>query len=113
MISVPNALKDRVSDLARPSAKDAPHYIPGTIAIAACMGVETITIICWKLWLMYVNKKKAKAIAAMGISQEEAERRGQELGAEDVTDMKNPYFVYVVLPDSRSAGTDEGISYSM
>ncbi len=75
--------------------QDAPHYIPGTIVMAACMGCLVIVIIVWKFWLMYVNKKKAKAIAAMGISPEEAEKRGQELGAKDVTDLKNPYSVYV------------------
>ena len=57
------------------------------------MAVETLDIICWKLWLVYQNKKRAKAISEMGISSEEAERKGQELGAEDVTDLKNPFFV--------------------
>ncbi|WVQ81400.1 hypothetical protein IAT38_003524 [Cryptococcus sp. DSM 104549] len=74
-------------------AKDAPHYIPGTITIAACMGVELATIIIWRLWLGYCNRKKARAVAAMGLTPEEIERRGQELGAEDTTDMKNPFFV--------------------
>ena len=75
--------------------KDAPHYIPGTIVMAACMAALVIVIIIWKFWLLYINRKKARIVAEMGISVEEAERRGQELGAKDVTDLKNPYFVYV------------------
>ncbi|EAL19236.1 hypothetical protein CNBH3350 [Cryptococcus deneoformans B-3501A] len=75
-------------------AKDAPHYIPGTIAIACCMGVEFATIVIWRIWLEYCNRKKTRAIAEMGLSEEEIEKRGQELGAEDTTDMKNPFFIY-------------------
>nr|XP_031861390.1 uncharacterized protein CI109_002994 [Kwoniella shandongensis]KAA5528462.1 hypothetical protein CI109_002994 [Kwoniella shandongensis] len=77
-------------------AKDAPHYIPGTIAIAACMGVEFITIIFWRLWLVYCNNKKRRAWEAEGLSLEDRERRAQELGAEDTTDVKNPYFIYAM-----------------
>jgi len=65
--------------------KDAPHYIPGTIIMSACMGVEVLFIIVWKFWLMYANNKKTKIIAAMGISVKESERRGRELGAADVS----------------------------
>lgn len=57
------------------------------------MGAETLTIICWRLWLVYQNNKKTKAIIAQGLTSEEVDRRGQELGSEDVTDMKNPYFL--------------------
>ncbi|KAK8870126.1 hypothetical protein IAR55_000696 [Kwoniella newhampshirensis] len=74
-------------------AKDAPHYIPGTIAIAACMGVEFITIFIWRCWLVYCNKKKTDAMTASGMTQQEIERKAQELGAEDTTDVRNPYFM--------------------
>lgn len=73
--------------------KDAPHYISGTIVMSACMGVLVIVIIIWKFWLIYINRKKARKVAEMGISAKEAERKGQELGASDVTDLKNPFFV--------------------
>ena len=73
--------------------KDAPHYIPGTVIMSACMGALVLAIIAWKFWLMYVNKKRAKQIAEMGLSAQEVEQRGQELGAKDVTDLKNPFFV--------------------
>ncbi|WVQ86238.1 hypothetical protein IAT38_008406 [Cryptococcus sp. DSM 104549] len=74
-------------------SKDAPHYIPGTIVIAACMGVELVTIVIWRLYLGWVNRKKERAIAEMGLTPEEIERKGQELGAEDTTDIQNPFFL--------------------
>ncbi|GFZ45616.1 hypothetical protein JCM24511_03344 [Saitozyma sp. JCM 24511] len=74
-------------------AKDAPHYIPGTITMAVCMAAEVLTIVVWKFWLVYKNKQRAQAIAAEGLSPEEVDRKGQELGALDVTDLKNPYFM--------------------
>lgn len=57
------------------------------------MGVEFATIVIWRIWLEYCNRKKTRAIAEMGLSEEEIEKRGQELGAEDTTDMKNPFFM--------------------
>ncbi|RSH87150.1 hypothetical protein EHS25_003641 [Saitozyma podzolica] len=74
--------------------KDAPHYIPGTIACAACMGGALILIVLWRFWLVYQNRKKDEEVAAMGLTKAEEERRGQELGAQDVTDLKNPFFKY-------------------
>ncbi|WVR08946.1 hypothetical protein IAU60_006005 [Kwoniella sp. DSM 27419] len=74
--------------------KDAPHYIPGTIAIAACMGVECITILVWRYYLVWINHRKAQKVAEMGLTPEEIARRGQELGAQDTTDMQNPFFQY-------------------
>lgn len=62
--------------------------------MAATMGVSCINIVIWRLWLVYQNRKRDKAVAAMGISTEEADRRGRELGAQDVTDVDNPYFRY-------------------
>lgn len=73
-------------------AKDAPRYIPGTIVMAVCMAVEVATIFSWRCWLVYQNKKKDAEIAQMGLTAEEIERRGQEMGANDITDMKNPFF---------------------
>ncbi|KAK4689702.1 MFS transporter, ACS family, allantoate permease, partial [Tremellales sp. Uapishka_1] len=75
-------------------AKDAPHYIPGTIAIAACMGVEFLNNLCWRFWLVYQNKKKLAHMVTMNMTTEAMEIKAQELGAEDVTDKQNPYFIY-------------------
>lgn len=75
---------------------DAPRYIPGTIAIAICVGVEFFAILAWKFWLVYQNRSKARQIQAMNLTEEEKEKQGQILGAEDTTDMKNPFFVYAM-----------------
>lgn len=56
------------------------------------MGGALILIVLWRFWLVYQNRKKDEAVAAMGLTQAEEERRGQELGAQDVTDLKNPFF---------------------
>jgi hypothetical protein len=77
-------------------ASDAPHYIPGTTVMAVCMGVEVGILAIWRLWLVRCNRKKTAAWAAEGLTTEEVERRGQEMGAEDITDRKNPYFTYAM-----------------
>ncbi|ORX40473.1 major facilitator superfamily domain-containing protein [Kockovaella imperatae] len=74
--------------------KDAPHYVPGVITMSTTMGVSCLVITLWRLYLVRQNKKKAEIVAAMGLTPEEAERRGQELGAQDVTDVDNPFFRY-------------------
>lgn len=63
------------------------------IAIACCMGVEFATLIIWRIYLQYCNRKKTRAIAEMGLSEEEITKKGQALGAEDATDMGNPFFL--------------------
>ena len=79
--------------LTAPQANTAPHYIPGTIAAAILMAAGALDIALWRLWLMRENRRKRRAIEAEGISPEEIERRARELGAQDVTDRKNPYFL--------------------
>ncbi|ORY30170.1 major facilitator superfamily domain-containing protein [Naematelia encephala] len=77
-------------------SRDAPHYTHGVTIIAILMAIEFITIVVWRFWLVHVNRKKAKAIELEGLSSEEVERRAQELGSQDVTDRKNPYFSYAL-----------------
>ena len=72
--------------------KNAPHYIPGTTILAVFIGVDALVIFAWRFYLVWANKRKDHEVAKMSISQEEAERRGQELGAQDVTDLRNPFF---------------------
>lgn len=43
---------------------------------------------------MWQNKKRERAARESGISPEEMERMGREMGEQDVTDLKNPYFRY-------------------
>ena len=73
--------------------QDAPHYIPGTTVIAALMGVDMIWITVWRFYLVWMNKKRAKQVAEMNLTDEEIKRQGEELGAKDVTDLKNPFFM--------------------
>ena len=74
------------------TAKDAPHYVPGVITMSVAMIANTVVIVFWRLWLVYQNRRRSKIVAEMGLTTEEAERRGQELGAQDVTDVDNPFF---------------------
>lgn len=74
--------------------KDAPQYIPGTIGASICLGMEFLTICAWRGWYMWQNKKRERAARESGISPEEMERMGREMGEQDVTDLKNPYFRY-------------------
>lgn len=69
--------------------------------MAVAMGAQALVIIIWRVWLVRQNKKKAKEVEAMNITPEEAERRGQEMGARDVTDIQNPFFKYA-LADARA-----------
>lgn len=45
---------------------------------------------------MWENRRRERIVLSMGISKEEQERRGKELGEQDVTDMKNIYFRYTM-----------------
>lgn len=58
------------------------------------MGVDILLLLVWRYYLVWQNKTRAAKIAEMGISAEEAERRGQIEGAKDVTDTKNIFFRY-------------------
>ncbi|KAK8864563.1 hypothetical protein IAR55_001813 [Kwoniella newhampshirensis] len=71
----------------------APRYIPGTIGCAICLGAEVVLILLWRVYLVYANRKKRNALDAQGLTEEEIARRGEALGKEDTTDLKNPYFL--------------------
>lgn len=76
--------------------KDAPRYVSGTIACSVCFALEVIVILAWRGWYMWENRRRERIVQSMGISKEEQERRGRELGAQDVTDMNNVYFRYTM-----------------
>lgn len=69
--------------------------------MAVAMGAQALVIIAWRYWLVRQNRKKAQEVAEMNLSEAEAERRGQEMGAMDVTDIKNPFFRSVGLQVSQ------------
>lgn len=76
--------------------KDAPQYLPGTIGAATCCGLECILICLWRGYYMWQNRRRDRLATASGLSKEEQERVGREMGERDVTDMKNPYFRYTM-----------------
>ncbi|KAJ5570336.1 MFS general substrate transporter [Penicillium hispanicum] len=76
--------------------KDAPRYVSGTITCCVCFALEAIIILLWRIWYMWENRRRDLLAAESGISKEEQERRGRELGEKDVTDLKNPYFRYTM-----------------
>lgn len=45
---------------------------------------------------MWQNKKRDRMAAESGISKEEQERLGREMGEQDITDLQNPYFRYTM-----------------
>jgi MFS transporter, ACS family, allantoate permease len=77
-------------------SKDAPRYIPGTIGAAICLGAEFLLIVSWRLYYVWQNHRRAKKAAEDGVSKEEQERLGREMGERNVTDLQNPYFRYTM-----------------
>ncbi|EKD18366.1 uncharacterized protein L3040_006759 [Drepanopeziza brunnea f. sp. 'multigermtubi'] len=76
--------------------KDAPQYVPGTIGASVCLGLEFVCIVAWRGWYMWQNSKRDRVAAESGITKEKQERLGRELGEQDVTDLRNPYFRYTM-----------------
>jgi ACS family allantoate permease-like MFS transporter len=68
--------------------------VPGTIGAAVSFGIQFVLIVCWRLYYVWQNKRRDKKAAESGISKEEQERLGRELGETDTTDLQNPHFRY-------------------
>ncbi|KAK8062293.1 major facilitator superfamily transporter [Apiospora hydei] len=77
-------------------AKDAPRYVPGTTACGICFGLEFLLIVVWRVLLVMRNKRRAKRLQELGISEEERVERGKQLGEQDATDFENIYFRYTM-----------------
>ncbi|PIA99779.1 putative transporter [Cercospora beticola] len=75
-------------------SKDEPRYVPGTIGACACLGLEFVLICTWRLYYVWQNRKRDKAAVVSGISKEEQERMGREMGEQNMTDLQNPHFRY-------------------
>ncbi|KAJ9156528.1 MFS general substrate transporter [Pleurostoma richardsiae] len=73
---------------------DAPRYVKGTVACCIALGLETVLLVLWRLWYMYENRRRDRLAAESGLSKEEQERLGREMGEKDLTDWQNPYFRY-------------------
>ncbi|KAJ7119657.1 hypothetical protein C8R44DRAFT_878066 [Mycena epipterygia] len=57
-----------------------------------CFGLEFMLIIAWQYYYIWQNKRRDAAAAASGVSAEEQEAIGREMGELNVTDLKNPHF---------------------
>lgn len=75
---------------------DAPRYIPGTTGASICLAAEFILICSWRGYYVWQNWRRDKAAAENGISKEEQEKLGRELGERNVTDLQNPHFRYTM-----------------
>lgn len=73
---------------------DAPSYVKGTIAMCIALALEAVVLLLWRFWYMYENKRRDRIAAESGLSKEEQERLGWEMGEKDITDWENPYFRY-------------------
>ncbi|KAL0258325.1 hypothetical protein SLS55_007501 [Diplodia seriata] len=73
---------------------DAPRYIPGTIGASVALGAEFVLICAWRVYYVRQNKIRDRAAAESGVSEEERERVGRQMGEGDVTDLGNPHFRY-------------------
>lgn len=90
-------------------AKDAPRYIPGTIACAVCFGLEFCLLLIWRVVLVLRNRRRDKVMLGDGLTEEERTRRAKEMGEGDVTDFENPYvsaLFFVVVSNSGDDGVD-------
>lgn len=101
--SVRFAHKGPMRDISEPwltwctvKSKDGPRYIPGTVGSCVALGIEFLLIVSWRYYYVWQNWKRDKAAAASGISKEEQERIGQELGEQNCTDLENPHFRYTM-----------------
>lgn len=78
------------------TANEAPKYTRGTIACAACFGLEFFLILTWRCVLVRRNKKRDARLREEGLTEEDRIRKGKELGEQDYTDFENPYFRYTL-----------------
>ncbi|TFK53036.1 MFS general substrate transporter [Heliocybe sulcata] len=77
-------------------AQDAPKYTNGTIACAVCFALEFLLLCCWRIIYVLRNRRRDKAMATDGLTEEQRSRLGKELGEKDTTDFENPYFRYTM-----------------
>lgn len=76
--------------------KDAPRYVPGTIGASVCQGLAVVLNLAWREWYVWQNRTRDKRAAEEGITKEEQERLGREMGEKDLTDLQNPHFRYTL-----------------
>ncbi|KAL1664346.1 major facilitator superfamily domain-containing protein [Schizophyllum commune] len=82
-------------------SQDAPTYTPGVIGCCICFGLELLIIAAWRTILVLRNRRRDRAQATDGLTNEERERLGKINGEKDLTDFENPYVSLVISKASR------------
>ncbi|RDW61677.1 hypothetical protein BP5796_11569 [Coleophoma crateriformis] len=72
----------------------APKYISGLTACAILYGLEILIMISWRCYYVWINKKRDRQVAAMGLTADERERQGHLNAEMDKTDTENIHFRY-------------------
>ncbi|KAI8626315.1 MFS general substrate transporter [Xylariaceae sp. FL1651] len=75
---------------------DAPRYIRGLTASGILYGIAFFSLVLWRMYYIWENRRRAKIIEEMGISPEESERLGKLNAEADMTDQDNIHFKYQV-----------------
>lgn len=75
-------------------SEQAPKYTGGVIAMLTCYGVALVLIFVYRLYLVYLNKKKAKELAQYRAEQGTSTDDALVDEFRDQTDFENPRFVY-------------------
>lgn len=76
--------------------QDAPRYVVGTIVCSVCFALQAVVILCWRLYYMWENRRRDRLMVERGISNEERERLGKQLGEQGKTDRENIYIRYAM-----------------
>jgi ACS family allantoate permease-like MFS transporter len=73
-------------------AKQAPGYLSGKVSIVATLAAECLVVVALRFYNDWLNRKNQKQLAGMG--EEEKREMRDKIAFADVTDRKNPFFVY-------------------
>lgn len=75
---------------------DAPRYVGGTTGACICLGSEFVLICAWRAYYVWQNRRRDKAALASGLSKEQQEAIGREMGENNCTDLENIHFRYTM-----------------
>ncbi|KAJ5272457.1 MFS general substrate transporter [Penicillium angulare] len=77
-------------------SKDAPRCIPAIVVCSIMYALEIVIMIAWRTYYIWQNKRRAKLIADLGMSEEESGHQGRLNAELDMTDYENIRFKYSV-----------------
>ncbi|VDB89939.1 unnamed protein product [Peniophora sp. CBMAI 1063] len=77
-------------------AEDAPKYTSGTVGCSTCFALECLVILTWRTIYVLRNRRRERAAAAAGITEEERVAQGKLNGELDKTDFENQHFRYTL-----------------